>query len=629
MSEKIKRFIDCVLPVYTCNLKCHYCCITINKQSTAKLPNLIEQAKLIGEALSIKRLGGPCIVNICGFGETLLVPEVTLFIENLLKAGHYVMVVTNGTVKKRFEEIIKLNPDLLQRLFFKFSFHYLELIRTKQLDVFFDNIQKIKDAGCSFSLEMTPNDEIIPQIDEIKKICLERVGAICHLTVARDGHKPDLPLLTKLSQKEYKQIWSEFDSKMFEYKLSAFGKKNKHFCYAGDWTLFVNLGSGELKQCYQGKTLCSNIYENMECPLNFEAIGFGCMEPHCYNAHAFLTFGTVPNLNTPTYLDMRDRVCINGEHWVNDIMKGCFSQKLKDNNDEYSLYKKAEVNIRNMCKNKFVQNIFSVTNSDDNHKIIRILGIKIKIKYDKNKYSNKYKKELRAAYHLLKDRESKRVFNARVKYLDTYDIKRNKIPASKYEEYHHPKVPVKNGDIIIDAGVSEWLEPTILFSKKVGDSGLVIGFEPEPNGFEEAKRQINKLNIKNIKLENVGLWDKDDTLKITQLGRGSSFFWGAENAQTIDCMLTSLDKYVAENNIQKINFIKMDIEGAEINALKGSERTIICNRPNLAICVYHKPEHLFEIIFYLNSLNLGYKFYLGHHRDNEFSTVLYATYSMR
>ena len=624
MSKKIKRFIDCVLPVSTCNLKCHYCCITINNQNCAKLPDFTNQAKLIGEALSIKRFGGPCVVNICGEGETLLPPGITLFIENLLKAGHYVMVVTNGTVKRRFEEIVKLDPELLHRLFFKFSFHYLELIRTKQLDVFFDNINKIKNAGCSFSLEMTPNDEIIPQIDSIKELCIKQVGALCHLTVTRDGSKPDLlPLLTKLSPQEYENIWSQFDSKMFKYKLTAFGKKNHHFCYAGDWTLFLNLGSGELKQCYRGKTLCENIYSNPDSPIIFEAIGYGCREPHCYNAHAFLTFGTVPSLDAPTYLEMRDRVCKDGTTWVKDELKDCFSQKLKDNNDQYSIYKKMEVGIRNMSESKFMQNIFSI-NKTDSHKIIRLLGIKIKIKYDPNKYSEKYKKELQMAYHLLKDRDSKKIFKARVKYLNTYDIKRNKIPSSKYEEYHHPKVPVQNGDILIDAGVSEWLDPTILFSKKVGENGLVIGFEPEPNGFEEAKKQINKLGLKNIKLEKLGLWDKDDTQQITQFGRGSSFFWKMENTETVDCVLTSLDKYLEENKIQKIDFIKMDIEGAEVKALKGSERTIICNKPNLAICVYHKPEHLFEIIFYLNSLNLGYDFYLGHHRDNEFSTVLYA-----
>ena len=66
----------------------------------------------------------------------------------------------------------------------------------------------------------------------------------------------------------------------------------------------------------------------------------------------------------------------------------------------------------------------------------------------------------------------------------------------------------------------------------------------------------------------------------------------------------------------------MDIEGAEMEALKGSKDILIAQKSKLAICVYHLNEHLYEIILYLNSLNLGYKFWMGHHRDNEFYSFI-------
>jgi len=72
-------------------------------------------------------------------------------------------------------------------------------------------------------------------------------------------------------------------------------------------------------------------------------------------------------------------------------------------------------------------------------------------------------------------------------------------------------------------------------------------------------------------------------------------------------------------------FISMDIEGAELESLKGAENTIRASRPDLAICVYHAPNHLWEIPLYLDSLGLGYRFYLRNYTTFTSETVLYAT----
>jgi FkbM family methyltransferase len=72
-------------------------------------------------------------------------------------------------------------------------------------------------------------------------------------------------------------------------------------------------------------------------------------------------------------------------------------------------------------------------------------------------------------------------------------------------------------------------------------------------------------------------------------------------------------------------FISMDIEGAEIEALKGAERTIRSSRPDLGICVYHSPNHLWEVPLYLHSLGLNYRFYLRNYTTFTGETVFYAT----
>ena len=74
--------------------------------------------------------------------------------------------------------------------------------------------------------------------------------------------------------------------------------------------------------------------------------------------------------------------------------------------------------------------------------------------------------------------------------------------------------------------------------------------------------------------------------------------------------LTTIDDFVREKNIPKVDFIKMDIEGAELDALKGAINTIKTFKPKLAICIYHKPEHFYEIPTFIKSIVPEYKIWL-------------------
>lgn len=332
----MKRFIDILVPVTTCTLRCHYCYITHNRLFDNKLPTFKYDVDTFRKGLSKERLGGICMFNFCGGGETLLPPEMPMYIRALLEEGHYVMVVTNATVDRAFNEIAKWPTELFEHLFFKFSYHYLELKKRNLFDKFFSNIRRMRDMGASFTLEATPSDELIPYIDEMKALAVKEVGAVCHVTVARDMHNPSaIPILTKMSYEDYYKTWSVFDSKLFEYKYSVFSQKRNEFCYAGDWTLFLDMGSGILHQCY-----CSlfnqHIFEDVTKPIRFKAIGHYCQQPHCYNAHAFLTFGTIPEHPAPTYATMRNRLCTDGTEWLNPRMKQFMECRLKDSNTEYT-----------------------------------------------------------------------------------------------------------------------------------------------------------------------------------------------------------------------------------------------------------------------------------------------------
>ena len=349
--DKIKRFLECFVPTETCNLRCHYCYITQYRKFNAKLARFSHSPQEIRYALSKERLGGTCLFNLCAGGETLLSEEVLPIAHELIREGHYVMIVTNGTLTNRFEEVAQWPAEDLSHLFFKFSFHFLEMKRLGWTERFFSNVQMMKNAGASFTVEITPSDELIPYIDEIKETCMHYAGALCHVTVARDVTTERIEVLSDYSFDEYKTIWDTFDSELFRFKSEIFYKKRKEFCYAGDWSVTIDFESGSMGQCYNRKEI-DNIYRDINAPLHFEAVGHCCPQPHCYNGHAFLALGDIPDLITPTYAEVRNRVCADGSEWLRPEMKALMSSKLDESNRPYSAAKKLALRGKQMVESE-------------------------------------------------------------------------------------------------------------------------------------------------------------------------------------------------------------------------------------------------------------------------------------
>ena len=278
----------------------------------------------------------------------MLAKEVVEYARAFLEEGHYVMIVTNGTISKRFDDIASFPAHLNKHLFFKFSYHYLEFKQRGLFDVFFNNIRKVRDAGCSFTLELTPSDDAIPYIDEIKQRAIAELGAPNHVTIARDERtKNRLPMLTQLSRQEYIDTWKTFDSALFDYKLTIFGHKRREFCYAGDWSFCVNLATGKMKQCYR-TYYRADIFRDITKPIPFRAIGNCCKEHHCYNGHSLIVLGDIPSQSTPTYAQLRNRQSLGGSEWLRPEMKSFMSTRLKESNTEYTLWKKIKANLRNL-----------------------------------------------------------------------------------------------------------------------------------------------------------------------------------------------------------------------------------------------------------------------------------------
>lgn len=342
-NNKIKYFLECALPISSCNFRCEYCYVTQNPCRKQEQVNLNNVSANVEKYLTKERLGGACMVNICSPGETLLNYNSVNIVKAFLKNGHYVMVVTNGTLSNKFDECCAFPKEYRERLFFKFSFHYLELKNKGLLETFFNNIKNVHAAGISFTVEITPDDSYIPYIEDIKQVCMNYLGVLCHVTVVRDARKENLPLMTKLTREEFINIWKDFDSTLFDFKESIFEIKRKEYCYAGKWSFIIHLDTGAYYQCYEALPL-GNVYEDEDAPLNASAVGKCCPEGHCYNGHAFLGFGLIPQIKTPFYLEMRDRVNNKGEHWIKPIMAEAMSSKLFNRNKKDSLFTKIKNN---------------------------------------------------------------------------------------------------------------------------------------------------------------------------------------------------------------------------------------------------------------------------------------------
>lgn len=332
--EKMHKFIECLLPVTSCNLQCSYCYVIQENRRKMVIPKLDYSIDTMIKAMTKKRFGGTCYFSICGAGETL-VPDYTLdIVYGLLKNGHYVNVTTNGTISKRFDQVVETFPaEYRSRLHFAFSFHFLELKRLNLIDRFFENINKVKNAGCSFLVQINMCDEYMPYLEEIKEICKKKTGAYPQVAVTRKETaypKLKIELGTDGTEENYVKAGREFNSPLFEFTYKNFLVKRKEFCYAGDWSYVLNLKTGLLKRCYCS-CVVQNIFKDIEKPIFKMAVGKSCNAIYCNNSSHFMSLGIIPELQTPSYAELRKR-----EGWYQDNMNEFLSCKLSDTNKEYS-----------------------------------------------------------------------------------------------------------------------------------------------------------------------------------------------------------------------------------------------------------------------------------------------------
>ncbi len=199
------------------------------------------------------------------------------------------------------------------------------------------------------------------------------------------------------------------------------------------------------------------------------------------------------------------------------------------------------------------------------------------------------------------------------------------------EQYRHKAgsvcIGVEQGDVVFDCGGC-WGETALHFAEQAGTGGRVVSFEFVPSNVKIFRKNLdlNPELRKRIDLVEHPLWSETGgLLHFSDNGPGSRAEPEPFPGATGSVAMRTIDSVMDEKGLDKLSFIKMDIEGAELNALKGAERSIREHCPQLAISVYHSIEDFYEIPAYLQSLGLGYRFYLRHATIHAEETVLFAS----
>lgn len=176
--------------------------------------------------------------------------------------------------------------------------------------------------------------------------------------------------------------------------------------------------------------------------------------------------------------------------------------------------------------------------------------------------------------------------------------------------------------VYLDCGAYDG-DTLMLFERAASDGyAELIAMEPDVEVRERLLATIERLSNPNATLIEKGAYDREGEIEFVQEGVYSSISGNSENTNSnVSIGVTKIDTVLSG---KKIDLIKMDIEGAEYNALLGAKETIKSNRPNMAICLYHRFDDFLRIPLLIKSWSLDYKFYIRHQSTGCTDTILFA-----
>ena len=218
------------------------------------------------------------------------------------------------------------------------------------------------------------------------------------------------------------------------------------------------------------------------------------------------------------------------------------------------------------------------------------------------------------------DDESKQIYKKILEYRRTKSMDIYPRLRANHPQYFPPGIiTFTDDDIVLDAGAYVGDTLRSFAELNPGARNTYYGFEPDPQNYAAFQREGKRYAGKLVAV-NGGIAAEEGNLGFISNAQMDSAF--TRDAADLMIRVHTIDKFFAHRSAP--TFIKMDIEGMELQALAGGEQIIRRTKPKLAICVYHRPEHLWDIPLMVRDWNPDYRFYLCHYSTNMSETVMYA-----
>lgn len=230
----------------------------------------------------------------------------------------------------------------------------------------------------------------------------------------------------------------------------------------------------------------------------------------------------------------------------------------------------------------------------------------------------KNKAKIKYVLNLLQDRESKKIFFNIIKFRLLLDFKLLKHNIDKNNQYFNLKIiKLTKEEIFLDGGAFDGDTIKVFIKKTNNHFSKVFAFEPDKINFSNLNSYIEKQSDDRIKSFKLGVGDKEITLSFSNDGNVSSKIVLGNNTNKVK--IVPIDKFK-----ELFTYIKLDIEGYEKNAILGAKKTLVKNKPKLAICAYHYIQDLWKIPLLINKINSNYKIFFRRYSDFLHETVCYA-----
>jgi len=230
--------------------------------------------------------------------------------------------------------------------------------------------------------------------------------------------------------------------------------------------------------------------------------------------------------------------------------------------------------------------------------------------------------DIRRAFPIFADDESRRQFVAHLRFrlhLDYAALPPN-APDNYFPAGLLPALPPEA--VFVDCGAYDGDTIRAFLAHQRGKFKSIFAFEPDPQSYKQLQTYVSSLRAEDaqrIQLFQAAVGEQRARLRFDAAGNMSSSF---SNAGAIEVTVLPIDEVVAESGASL--YLKFDVEGAELAALKGSGELISRARPLLALSVYHRPDDLWQLPLYLAAQDLDYRLYLRTQGEDGTEVICYS-----